>query len=171
MKIALIAAMAKNRAIGKDNTLPWPRHSADMQHFRELTLGKVVIMGRHTFESIGKPLKGRINIVISKDISYGSDRPDQGFIVATSVGQALNIASIFSGNSEIMVIGGASVYEQFLPLANKIYLTIVDAHPEGDTFFPRYSPEEWRVNTIRVKFPDKKNLYSLSFAEVVRISP
>ncbi|MCW8126770.1 dihydrofolate reductase [Microbulbifer halophilus] len=132
--IALITAMSRNRAIGKENGLPW-RISGDLKFFKRTTLGKPVVMGRKTFESIGRPLPGRDNIVISRNPDWCAD----GAICASSLEQALQLArqsAAESGAEEVMVIGGAQIYRQALPLAERLYVTEVDAEVEGDAFFP-----------------------------------
>ncbi len=136
MRIALIAAMAENRVIGRENALPW-RLSGDLQHFKSLTMGKPVIMGRNTYESIGKPLPGRLNIVITGDTAYAAP----GCRVAHSVEQALAAAR---DHDEVMIIGGARLYEQMLQRADRLYLTLVRAEVEGDTLFPRLEHGAWR---------------------------
>lgn len=135
MSISLIVAMAENRVIGRDNTLPW-RLSADLKRFRAITMGKPVVMGRKTFESIGRPLDGRRNIVVTRS----ADFHPQGVTVVGSVDEALAQA----GDLEAMVIGGASIYEQTLPLADRMYLTEIHAAFDGDTRFPDYDPAQWR---------------------------
>lgn len=132
--LAMIVAMARNRAIGRENTLPW-RISGDLQFFKRATLGKPVVMGRKTFESIGRPLPGRQNIVISRNPGWQA----QGVAVAASLEQALLLAqqaAVRDGAREVMVIGGAEIYRQAMPLARRLYITEVDAEVEGDAFFP-----------------------------------
>jgi len=128
MKVSLIAAMSKNRVIGRDNAIPW-NIPADMHRFRELTLGHTIIMGRKTFESIGKPLPGRKNIIVTRQPDY----PATGISVAGSLNEALLLAE---GDGEVFICGGGEIYEQALPVAAKIYLTLVDCDIDGDTRFP-----------------------------------
>jgi dihydrofolate reductase len=135
MSISLIVALAENRVIGRDNALPW-RLSADLKRFRAITMGKPVIMGRKTFESIGRPLDGRHNIVVTRS----ADFHPQGVTVVGSIDEALARA----GDLEAMVIGGASLYAQTLPLADRMYLTKIHAAFEGDARFPDYDPAQWR---------------------------
>lgn len=132
--IALIVAMAANRVIGRDNALPW-HVPADLSHFKKLTLGKTVVMGRKTFQSIGRPLPNRHNIVVTRDPDWRAD----GVTVAHSLSEALARAV----GEEIMVIGGAGLYAESLPFAGRIYLTEIEAAPEGDTHFPELGPD-WR---------------------------
>lgn len=134
IRLAMIAAMSRNRVIGRDNALPW-HISADLKHFKRTTLGKPVVMGRKTFESIGRPLPGRTNIVVTRQKDY---RPD-GVRVATSTASALALAdevAAADGADEVMVIGGEQLYRSLLPHAERLYLTEVDAEVEGDAFFP-----------------------------------
>ncbi len=135
-RLALIAAMDRNRLIGRDNTLPW-RLPEDLRHFKATTLGKPVIMGRKTWESLGRPLPGRRNIVVSRNASY----PLQGGELATSLEAAL---ALTAGCDEVFVIGGAELYRQALPLAQVLHLTEIDASHEGDAWFPEFSAAEWR---------------------------
>lgn len=134
--------MARNRVIGRDGGLPW-RLPGDLAHFKSLTLGKPIVMGRRTFESIGRPLPGRANIVISRDAGFVPD----GVTVCLSVDEGLEAAATVAradGADEIMVIGGAQIYAAALPRADRIYLTKVEADTEGDTRFPELRPEDWR---------------------------
>ncbi|WP_226668338.1 dihydrofolate reductase [Microbulbifer aggregans] len=132
--LAMIVAMARNRAIGRENALPW-RISGDLQFFKRTTLGKPVVMGRKTFESIGRPLPGRENIVITRNPDWRAD----GVTVVPDLEQALQVANTVAskeGAEEVMVIGGAQVYQQAMALAARLYVTEVAAEVEGDAFFP-----------------------------------
>ncbi len=147
--LSLISAMASNRVIGRDNDLPWSLPE-DMRHFMRTTLGKPVIMGRRTYESMGKPLPGRSNIVVS-----GSLAPTPGVQLVTSLEEALQQAQIdcsISGGTESFIIGGAQLYAASLPLAQRLYLTWVHAELEGDTFFPAFDLQAWR-ELQREEFP------------------
>ena len=135
--ISLIAALGKNRVIGNENKLIW-NIPEDMKHFRQLTSGKSIIMGRKTFESIGKPLPNRTNIIITRDKTYRAE----GCIVVHSSEEALSAAK---GSEEIMVIGGAQIYAEFLPRAHRMYLTLIDHDFEGDAYFPKYNDGEWKI--------------------------
>lgn len=137
MKIAMIAAMANNRVIGKDNKMPW-HLSADLKHFKKMTLGKPVVMGRKTFESIGRPLPERKNIVISRTSSLSID----GVSCVNSFDGALAAAGECD---ELVIIGGGQLYQQLLPQADILYLTIIDLEVEGDTFFPQWDEESWAL--------------------------
>ncbi len=132
-KISIIAAVAKNLAIGKDNKLLW-HLPEDLKRFKEVTSGHPVLMGQKTYESLGKPLPDRVNIIITLDKDYKAP----GCVVTFSLDQALEEAKK-TGADEVFVIGGGSIYRQFLPIADKLYITEVDKEFEADTFFPDYS--------------------------------
>jgi dihydrofolate reductase len=152
--ISIICALGKNRAIGKQNKLLW-NLPGDMKHFRETTKGHTVIMGKNTHLSIGRPLPNRTNIVISKPEEHFEAA---GCLAAHSIDEALELAKKQAG--EIFIIGGGMIYSQFLPLADKLYLTLVDDAPaDADVFFPDYSEfktilseEEHEENGVRYKF-------------------
>jgi dihydrofolate reductase len=135
MQISLIVAMAKNRVIGADNRLPW-HLSADLKRFRKITLGKPVLMGRKTFESIGRPLPGRKNLVLTRTPHFEAP----GCLVVHSIAEAIREAG---DAPELMVIGGASLYAECLPSADTLYLTLIDQTFAGDTFFPPIRDEDW----------------------------
>mgnify|MGYP001766898350 FL=1 len=140
--IALIAAMANNRVIGRDNQLPW--HIAeDLRFFKRMTLGKPLIMGRNTFESLGRPLPGRPHIVISRNPDYQPAGVERAATLEAAIARATELAQASSAD-EIMVIGGAQVYAAALPHAQRIYLTLVDAEVAGDTHFPAIDSALWR---------------------------
>ena len=136
--LSLIVAMSENHVIGVDNKLPW-RLPNDLQYFKRVTMGKPVVMGRKTFESIGKPLPGRRNIVISRQQGYSVAGVDVVDSLASAVALGKDIAFI-DGHNEVMVIGGAQIYQQALVLAERLYITHVAATIEGDAFFPQV---EW----------------------------
>lgn len=140
LKISMIAAVAKNRAIGRDGKMLWELQS-DLQRFKLLTMGKPVIMGRKTFESIGKPLAERPNIVLTRDTHFAPE----GVTVVHSFSEAIAKATPFAvqGHGEIMIIGGGTIYAEALPIADKLYLTEVDDAPDGDAFFPELIASEW----------------------------
>jgi len=163
MRLSLIAALARNRVIGRENRLPW-HLAADLKHFKALTLGKPVIMGRKTFESIGKPLPGRTNIVLTRDSDFQA--PD--CVVVHDIDAALRAAA---GHEEAMVMGGANLYQQFLPRADRLYLTEVKAEVAGDAWFPDIADVEW-TETARVSHPaDDKNDYDHDFVVMDRVTP
>lgn len=152
VRVALIVAVAKNRVIGRDNRLPW-KISADLKFFKATTMGKPIVMGRKTFQSLGKPLPGRTNIVVTRDQAYG---PTGAVVVhdpfdALSVGAA---AAKATGADEVMVIGGAELYAQMLPFAHRLYVTEVDLAPEGDAFFPPLDPAHWRETSRQAHPPE-----------------
>jgi dihydrofolate reductase len=141
IKLVLVAAVADNGVIGQGGGLPW-RLKSDMQHFRAVTMGKPVVMGRKTFLSIGKPLKGRSNIVVSRDPQFGAP----GILVARSIEAALAAArgdALRLGTDSIAVIGGADLYAQVMDRADRLAITHVNLQPEGDTKFPAIDPLHW----------------------------
>ena len=155
MRLSLIAALAHNRVIGRDNQLPW-RLSADLKHFKALTMGKPVVMGRKTFESIGKPLPGRTNIVLTRDREFQA----QGCVVVHDIEQALQVVG---DREEAMVMGGANLYQQFLPRADRLYLTEVMTEVAGDAWFPDFDIADW-IETERVSYQaDENNEYDYDF--------
>ncbi|MGB5444953.1 MAG: type 3 dihydrofolate reductase [Psychromonas sp.] len=163
MKISMIAAMAEDRVIGLDNNMPW-HLPADLTFFKRVTLGKPVIMGRKTFQSIGRPLPGRKNIVLSRDENLEID----GVSCVQTVEQAL---SLVAGCDEVMVIGGATIYEQFLPQADRLYLTFIDLKTAGDTQFPDYKKmANWREVQREKHLADPKNSYNYQFVTLDRVS-
>ena len=155
MKLSIIVATDEEGLIGKDNDLPW-KLSADLQYFRRVTMGKALIMGRRTHESIGRALPGRKNIVITSDEEYESD----GCTISFSVQQALQECENIE---EAMVMGGASLYKQFLPEASTIYLTLVHATLSGDTWFPDWDKNQWQVLSEEKFSADEKNEHPYSF--------
>ncbi|MCW8091893.1 type 3 dihydrofolate reductase [Alteromonas sp. ASW11-130] len=163
----MIAAMAKNRVIGADNTMPW-HLPADLRYFKKTTLGKPVIMGRKTYQSIGKALPGRPNIVISRNASF---RPADASVVSSpedALGMAITLPT---RDEEIMVIGGGTIYESFLPLAQTLYLTLIDVEVEGDTQFPDYSQTgAWQEVTNEQHYADENNPYNYQFVTLNRIT-
>jgi len=161
MQIALIAAMAENGVIGINNQLPW-RISADLRHFKALTMGKPIVMGRKTWESIGRPLPGRTNIVISRDSGFEAE----GCQVVHSIEQALEAAA---GYDQVMIIGGANLYRQMLERADVLYLTLIKAEVEGDAWFPQLEPEEWREVERQSHGADDNNEYDYDFVTLQRI--
>lgn len=155
MEISLIVALANNYCIGNNNQLPW-RQSADLQHFKKLTNGKPIIMGRKTFESIGRPLPNRPNIIITRDKNYIAP----GCEIYHSLDEAL---AAYKDSAEIMIIGGAQIFEQALPLATRMYLTWIDTTVEGDAFFPEFDKIEWQEVSHEKHFADEKNQFDYTF--------
>lgn len=154
MIISMIAAMADNRIIGKDNQMPW-HLPADFAWFKRCTMGKPVVMGRKTYESIGRPLPGRLNIVISRDASLSIE----GVTIVTSIEQALEVAGEVE---EVMIIGGGAIYATCLPMANKLYVTHIEAEIDGDTQFPGWG-SEFKETYSEAYQADEKNAYSMRF--------
>ena len=156
-KISMIAAIASgNRALGKNNELIYHIHE-DLQRFKKITSGHIVIMGRKTFESIGKVLPNRINIIITRNPRFYAEN----VIVAHSLDETLRLASLAQANDEVFVIGGGQIYEEAISKADKLYLTIIEGNPDADTFFPDYSDfkkvvfeESHESDGIKYKFLD-----------------
>jgi len=158
--ITLIAAMGRNRAIGRAGALPWhlPR---ELKHFRDVTLGKPIVMGRLTWQSIGRVLPGRQNIVVSRDPAFTAPGCD----VATSLDTAVAIAR----GSEVMVIGGGQLYAAALPVADRMLLTRVDCAPEADTWFPAWVAADWREVSARDEAADAENPLAYRVVELRRV--
>lgn len=146
MKLALIVAAAANNVIGNENRLPW-HLPADLKYFKAQTLGKPIIMGRKTFESIGKPLPGRTNIVVTRQPAWNAP---ENVLVAHDLDAAIGLAeNVAPGADEAMIIGGAEIYRASINRAQKIYLTRIEKNFSGDAYFPELSPEEWlKVSAI-----------------------
>lgn len=159
MIISLIAALDKNHLIGSKNGMPW-HLPADFKHFKEVTMGKPVIMGRKTFESIGRPLPGRLNVVISRN-KFSAD----GVSSAASIEEALKLAG---DAEEVMIIGGANFYKQMIDKVDKMYLTHVDAECEGDAWFPEFDITAWEIINQKLISADEKNNYSFNVITYLR---
>jgi len=164
MKIALIVALARNGVIGKDNRMPW-HLPGDLKYFKRVTLNKPVIMGRNTYESIGKPLPQRTNFIVSRNPDYKV----AGAVVVPSLEAALQtVADLYHtieapDDSEVMIIGGAQIYAGALPLAQRLYVTEVQAEPQGDTFFPDFDRSAWRELTREAHPATADNPYPYDF--------
>jgi dihydrofolate reductase len=154
-RVSLIAAMAENRVIGVHNTLPW-HLPADLKHFRQITTGHHVIMGRRNYESIGKPLPNRTNIVVTRNRHFHAP----GCVVAHSLEEALEGAR---NDQEIFIIGGAEIYRQAFDRADRLYLTLVHANIAGDTYFPAFDPDQWHEIRREQHEADDQNSYAYSF--------
>ena len=155
----MIAAMGKNRAIGMAGRMPW-HLPAELQHFKQATMGKTIVMGRKTWQAIGRPLPGRQNIVISRNPGFLA----RGVDLAGSLDEAIGI----SEGDEIMVIGGGQLYAEALPLAQRMILTLIDIEPEADTWFPEWDEREWKV-TSEKQFPaDEINTLAYRVIELNR---
>jgi dihydrofolate reductase len=159
-EIVLIAAVARNGVIGRGNALPW-RLKADLLHFREATLGHPVLMGRKTWESLGRPLPGRRNLVLTRQPGYTT----QGGEIFTSTGEALNAAA---GAARVFVIGGAEIYRALLPLANTLLLTEIAAEVEGDARFPAFDRAHFREISRIPRPADADNDHAVEFVEYRR---
>lgn len=161
MKLSMIVATAQNRVIGRDNALPWYLPN-DLKYFKQTTLGKPVIMGRKTYESIGKPLPGRTNIVITRQTDY----LPEGVKVVHSVAEARDLAEsvcLIDGQEEAMIMGGAEIYTLALPDADRLYLTEVHADVDGDAYFPEYDKTEWQEISREDFNAEGPNPYNYSF--------
>lgn len=166
--LSLIVAMSTNRTIGINNALPWHLPN-DMKHFRKITMGKPVVMGRKTFESIGKPLPGRRNIVISRDPTYKAEGVD----VVTSLDAAILLGEdicLVSGLEEVMVLGGAQIYELALERVDRLYITHVDADVKGDAFFPEVDWLSFTLMDEEVFTAEGPNPYDYRFSLYQRTS-
>ena len=161
--IALIVAAADNGVIGRQGQLPW-HLPLDLKHFKQLSLGHPAVMGRRTFESLGKPLPGRANIVIT----HQQDWAAPGCEVVHSLAEALELAATKPGAEVICVIGGGEIYQAALPVADVVYLTEVHQTPEGDAFFPALSPTDWREETRERHEADEKHACAFSFVTLRR---
>lgn len=162
MRLTLIAALGPGRLIGKDGGLPW-RLPADLRRFKALTVGHVVVMGRKTYESIGRPLPNRRNLVLSRDPSFAPD----GVEVFRSLDLALSAVAAAAA-AEVFVIGGAAVYREALPRADRLELTQVDGSFEGDVFFPEFDESEWRETFLEAHAPDDANPHPHVFRTLER---
>lgn len=156
--ISLLVAMDKNRVIGKDNQLPW-HLPEDLKYFKRITMGHKIIMGRKTFESIGRPLPGRDNFVVTRDQSYKAE----GCHILHSVDDIFEIDKSSSGD-ELFIIGGAELFRHVLPNANRLYITHIDAEFAGDTFFPEINEEQWKLLSKKKGITNDKNPYDYWFA-------
>jgi len=145
---SLVVAMARNRVIGRDNQLPW-RLPADLAYFKRVTMGHPIIMGRRTYESIGRPLPGRLNIVVSRNPQFSAP----GCTVVPSLAEAWRAAG---DAEEVCVIGGTSIFAEALPAADRIHLTEVEAEVPGDTWFPEFDRGEWTEREVERHAPDER---------------
>ena len=159
--ISLIVAMAKNGVIGRDNQLPW-RLPADLAHFKRVTMGKPMIMGRKTWESLPGLLPGRRHIVVTRDKAYRAE----GCTLVNSLDQALEAAGEVP---EVMVVGGGTIYKEMLPRADRLHLTLVDADVEGDARFPEIDFDQWRERKRESHPADERNPHSYTFLELERV--
>jgi len=160
MRLSIVVAMDGNRLIGKDSGLPW-HLPADLAFFKKLTTGNTILMGRKTFYSIGRPLPNRRNIVITRN----ADIEITGCEVVNSIEEALSLAQ---GETEVMVIGGAKLYQQILPIVDRLYITQIEGEFDGDTYFPSYSEAEWSKISLDSREPDENNHHKCHFITLDR---
>ena len=159
MQISMIAAMAKNRVIGKNGQLPW-HLPKDLQLFKKITTGKNIVMGRKTFESIGRPLPNRNNIILTHDETFCAVNCE----IVHSIDEILQ-----KYQEDIIIIGGGEIYKSFLPLTSKIYLSIIDCDTDGDTYFPELNKHEWEFK-LEQKYPkDEQNSHSFSSYTITKL--
>ena len=161
-RINLIAAMAHNRVIGKDNQMPW-HLPADLKHFKAITLNHPVIMGRETYQSIGKALPNRRNVVITRDQTFTADDAEIFYTLESAITACDNVA-------EVMIIGGANIYQQMLSKADKLYITLIDLTVEGDSHFPDWQQMNFNQISSKQHYADEKNLYDYQFITLERFS-
>jgi dihydrofolate reductase len=162
MTLSLIVAMTKNRVIGHHNKMPW-RLPAELQYFKRVTMGHPIIMGRKTFDSIGRPLPGRRNIVVTRNANFHAPGVD--------VVHSLPAAIALCGDADAFVTGGAALYAEALPLADRLYLTEIDATLEGDTFFPALNAAEWQEISRESRPCDEANQYDVALTVLARKRP
>ncbi len=161
MILSIVVAMSRNRVIGRDNQLPW-HLPADLKHFKALTMGKPIIMGRKTYESIGRPLPGRTNIVLTRDTAY----QQAGCVIVHDIDAALTAAGDVE---EVMIVGGAELYRQLLSRVYRIYLTQVEIEVEGDAYFPELDPRQWREVACERFSADERNPHDYGFYTYERL--
>ncbi|WP_041739757.1 dihydrofolate reductase [Echinicola vietnamensis] len=166
MILSIIVAKANNNVIGKDNQLIW-RLSADLRHFKQQTTGHYIIMGRKTYESMGKPLPNRTSVVITRNKQY---EVPEGHHVVHSLEKAIAIAKE-GGDDKAFIIGGAEIYKQALPLVDEMIITVVDCAPEGDAYFPEFSLENWTKTAEEFHKKDEKNQFDYTFVTYQKAKP
>jgi len=157
--LTLVAAMGKNRAIGLDGRMPW-HLPAELQHFKKVTMGKAIVMGRKTWQAIGRPLPGRQNIVVSRNTGFHAEGVD----LANSLQDAITV----SRSDEVMIIGGGQLYAMALPHAQRMVLTLIDVEPEADTWFPEWDAEEWSLMSEEYFPVDDNNKLAYRIIELNR---
>ncbi|PZQ16909.1 MAG: diacylglycerol kinase [Ancylobacter novellus] len=165
--VVLVAAVASNGVIGRDNGLPW-RLSSDLKRFKEVTIGKPLIVGRKNHEAIGRPLPGRETIVMTRDRAFR----EPGVHVAHDVADALGLAEAMAeemGADEIICAGGGEIYQLLMPKASRMRLTEVDAEPEGDVFFPKWDASRWKETFREEHGPGPRDDHAFTFRDLVRI--
>ena len=171
MKLSLIVALARNHVIGIDNKLPWYLPN-DLKYFKQVTMGKAIIMGRKTYESIGKPLPGRTNIIITRQTDYQPPGRTDSVKVVASLQEARDLAenlALINGQDEALIIGGAEIYAQALPLVERMYLTEVHAEVDGDAYFPSFDRSQWKALAREDFAAEGGNPYDYSFVVYERV--
>jgi dihydrofolate reductase len=163
MNISMIVAMGKNRAIGKDNNIPW-KLPAEQNYFKETTMGHAVVTGRKNFESMGRALKGRRNIIITRNRQYQAENCE----IITSTEELMD--KFKASEEEVFIIGGEEIYRMFMPLANKLYITIIEEDFDGDTFFPEINENDWIEMSSEPGLTDTKNVYVYSYKVYDRLN-
>jgi dihydrofolate reductase len=158
--ISMISCMDKNRTIGDNNSLPW-HLPADLKHFKEVTMGNTIVMGRKTYDSIGRALPGRTNVVLTRDSSWHAD----GVEVYHTIQSLLDATK----GQQLFIIGGEQIYKQFMDKANKLYITLLDHSFTGDAFFPKIEANQWKINSEVIGKKDSKNNYNYKFIEYERL--
>ncbi len=164
MKLSILVALSENGVIGREGRLPW-RLPDELGHVKRTTMGHTLLMGRRTYESIGKPLPGRTSIVLSRDSGYA---PDPEVIVVSSLEECLDVAAR-RGESETFVFGGETVYAAALPSADRLYLTRVHCDLEGDAHFPAFDPGQWKLVSEEHHESDERHLYSFTYQVLDRL--
>ncbi|MEM6723347.1 MAG: dihydrofolate reductase [Bacteroidota bacterium] len=163
MKISIIVAQTENRVIGKNNDIPWYL-PADLKYFKKVTTGHHIIMGRKCYESIGRPLPKRTNVILTRRIDFHAE----GCVVTHSLDEALDIARQ-NGEAEAFIIGGGEIYKLAMPLVDQIYLTQVHTELEGDIYFPELDPEKWQLEWSEAHQADEKNGFDYTFQRFIRM--
>ena len=159
----MLVAMAKNRVIGVDNGIPWHLPN-ELRIFKNVTMGHHIVMGRKTYESINRLLPGRTTVIVTRQKDYAVP----GALVAHSVEQSL---AACRGDDEVFVIGGAELFRETLPIADRLHLTVVDAEPRGDTFMPQFDMSEWRETSSESFAPDEKHAHAFRYTVYDRVRP
>ncbi len=167
-KLCAIVAMDRNRVIGREGDLPW-RLPSDLKHFKRVTLGKPCLMGRKTWESLPFPLPGRPNLVLTRNADYAANGADVFTDMREMLGKGYELAGA-AGVTEIMLIGGAQLYETLLPLCDRLYVTRVDAEVDGDAVFPEIQPAEWTLTNEQTLEKSAKDEFSFQVAVFDRVS-
>jgi len=170
MRITLVAAMSLNRVIGNRGQLPW-RLPADLARFKRLTMNHAVIMGRKTFDSIQKPLPGRSNVVITRQRDWSAPGVTVANDLKQAMAQAMELDASTHHHHEIMILGGAEIYRQALPLATSIQLTVVETIVVGDAFFPEIDPSQWMLTNEESRPAVEKNPFAMRFQEWIKATP